>query len=210
MPEGLDSVRVVRHLALLPRANTKLETVRVIRLTRSSGSPGRAKIAMLPDMARYITSAHYELGSLPKSGPRWAAGASSGLERGEAQLGTRTINVSALLGALGPLFDEWLWTEFSQPLVSELAEAGWQVQVSYVVFASSWQERTQVLAKLASDPELLSAPGAEIVSPARPPVLSHSVRVTLALALICVGLWVLLVQLRGMSRNELARRFRRT
>jgi len=209
MPEGLDSVRVVRRLAFAPRPSTKLDTARIVRLTRASGSLGPAKIGMLPDMARHITSSNYELGSLPKSGPRWAAGASSGMERGEAQLGTRAVNVSILLGPLGPLFDDWLWTDFSQPLMLELADAGWQVQVSYVVFASSWQEQSQVLAELASDPGLLPAPSAEIRSPAKPPLLSHPIRLALALALICVGLWVLAVQLRGMSRHDLARRFRR-
>jgi AraC-like DNA-binding protein len=66
------------------------------------------------------------------------------------------------------------------------------------------------LAKLAADPELLPAAGAEIVSPAERPLLPHPFRIGIAVVLICVGLWVLVAQVRGMSRDELARRFRRS
>ena len=209
MPEALSKVRVTRVHAFVLRTDAQVAAAGIIRLRRPDTDEGPAEIAMLQNMSRYITSADCELGVLTEGGSAAAAGALSGIRRGTTKLGSRTINTSALLGRLGPLFDTSLWIELSGPLVGELEEAGWQVQASFLLFPRTWREGQQVLAQLAADPGLLPAPGSKILNPSEPPPLSDPIRLALAAALVCAGLCVLVWQLRGTSRDDVARRLGR-
>ncbi len=208
MPDSLGEIEVSRLFAFVPRTVT-LRSARLIRLTRSRPGRGPSEIAVLEHMSQYLGASDYELGSPPENGPHWAAGAASGLRRGSAELGTRTVEISAVLGRLGPLFDESLWTDAPEAFASELEQGGWQLQVSYLLFALSWREREQALAQLRAHPRLLAAPGWEALSPARPPPISDPVRLLIAAALVGAGLCVLVWQLRRMSWGEVARRLGR-
>ncbi|UCC67155.1 MAG: hypothetical protein JSV79_08390 [Armatimonadota bacterium] len=209
MPEALREVRVTRLHGFLSRADAQVAAAAIIRLRGSDTDEGPAEIAMLQNMSHYITSADCQLGVVTEGGSAAAAGALSGIRRGTIKLGSGTIDVSALLGRLGPLFDKSLWIELSRPLMRELEEAGWQVQASFLLFPRTWREQQQVLAQLAAYPGSLPAPGSKILSPAEPPALSDPIRLALAAALVCAGLCVLVWQLRGTSREEVARRLGR-
>lgn len=209
MPEAVRDLRVTRVHGFVPRKGVPVEAARVTRLSPPEGGREAMEVAMLEDLGRYITSADCDLGRVRKGDGQAAAGALSGLRQGETELGGHRVEVSSVLGHLGPLFDGSLWLETSLPLADELEEAGWRVQSGFLIFTRSWEERNQALAELTGDPGLPAEPGWEIRSPAEHPPLSASVRLLLAAALVLGGLCLLAWQLRGISREEVAHRLGR-
>jgi hypothetical protein len=208
MPAGLAARDVVRLHTFIPLKAT-LRTARVTMLTRPQDAEGPAQVAMVQNMPAYIKSADCQLGRMQPGLPPAAAGVHSGLRRGPVELGSREITIAALLGPLGPLFDDALWIELSPSLAGELEKAGWRPEVRYLLFAQTWGERAQVLAQLRDDPDLLPAAGAGILSPAEPPALSEPVRLALAAVLVLIGLAVLVRRVRRMSPGEMRRRLGR-
>jgi hypothetical protein len=208
MPAGLEAREVTRLHAFIP-LEAIVQTARVTMLTRPRDAEGPAQVAMVQNMSAYIKSSDCELGRMQSGVRPAAAGAASGMQRGQIELGSHPIKIAALLGPLGPLFDEALWIESSPSLAAELEQAGWRPEVRYLLFTQTWDERAQVLAQLQADPDLLPVRGAEILSPAEPPALSQPVRLALAAVLVLTGLAVLVRRVRRMSRGEMARRLGR-
>ncbi len=206
MPDGLAEIEIRRLLWGFWPAAVTVEPTTLIRLTPPQEDEGAPRLAIVQDVREHFSASDCQLGGLPEDGPRWAAGLTSGIGRGRAELGGRTLNVSAALDRLGPLIDDSLWTDAGDPLISELESAGWKAQVGYLIPALSWSERQQVLARLKADPSLLPAPNADILSPGQPPPISDLLRLVLAGGMVCIGLLVLLWRLRETWREELASR----
>jgi hypothetical protein len=194
MPEGLAALGAVRALALKPPI--------------SASKPQR--VLLVAGLAGLLKASDCALGSLPTS-REWQglAGSDSGLDRGPLQLNGQEVQICGLLQELGPLWDGSLVMAASESVEEALREAGWEAQARYLLFAASWDERGKMLAKLEADTQLLPTPEAMIVSPARRPPLSRGAKLVVAVALVCAGLFVLGCQLRGLSREEVARRFGR-
>ena len=197
MPAGLEEIRVVRRQFLRTRT-AETGTVEVMGLTRPKGGDGPAHVMMVEGLAALFTPADCQAGKAATGESTALAGAASGLSRGFTQLGSRTIEISGVLEGLGPLLDEALWMEWSQPLATELAGAGWRVRVRYLLLAETWAEREQILAQLGAEPGLLPTPEAEIISPAEAPPLSDALRLVLACVMVAGGVLLLVRQLRGM------------
>lgn len=208
MPAGLTTREVTRLHAFIPLA-ARIQAARVITLTRPRAAEGPAEVAMVENLSKYIKSSDCQLGRMDPGVAAAAAGAATGLRRGPVELGSHRTSIAGLLEPLGPLFDDALWIESSPSLAGELAQAGWQTQVRYLLFAETWGERAQLLAQLQADPALLPVPGAEVLSPSEPPALSQPIRLALAAALALVGLTLMVRRVRRMSREEMAQRFGR-
>jgi hypothetical protein len=190
-----------------------LESMRAVRaLTMRSPTPDLPRqVLLVPRLWGRLRNEDCALGILPEDG-LWSAlaGSESGLERGSISLAGHPVSIPAILQRLTPLFDESLVMNWSPAAQAALSAGGWEGEASYLLFADTWEERNRLLAELKSAPGALPSPGAQILSPAEKPLLSSSARQALAALLICVGLLLLALQLRGLSREDLARRFGRS
>lgn len=169
------------------------------------------QVLLVPKLWGRLRNEDCALGTLPEDG-LWSAlaGSQSGLERESISLVGHPVSISAILQRLTPLFDSSLVMDWSPAVHAALTADGWEGEASYLLFADTWEERNQLLAELKSAPEMLPSAGAEILSPAEKPLLSSAARRVLAAVLVCAGLLVLALQLRGLSREEVARRFGRS
>ena len=173
----------------------------------TSGGPA---VLLLPNMSELFGAEDCALGRVPSEGEQEAvAGDATGLVRGPTQVAGQTVEVVGLLQKLGPAFDDRLVMDPSESFEEALREAGWEAEARYFVLAETWSDRGEVLARLEAEPDLLPSPEAQVVGTSRPPVVSPLVRMMLAIALIGVGVVTIAMQLRGFSRQDLARRFRR-
>ncbi len=187
----------------------------------STGQRGQAVRALLvPHLSTLLTSADEELGRVSREAetrsnhrgtvlPRAAAGGATGAGLGLLRLDGVSVQVVALLRRLGPIFDSSLLIEDAPASREAFHSPGAIASARYLLLTDSWERRERVLARLRREPGLLPAPSAGISSPARPPALRSSGRIGLAAALICAGALVMGLQLRGISRAEMTRRFRR-
>jgi hypothetical protein len=184
--------------------------VRVVVMRNPVGDrPGQ--VLFVPELLRKLRNSDCALGVLPEeSTGHGLAGFDSQLERGTISLAGHPVSICAILQPLVPLFDVSLVMDPSPEVQDALSAAGWKGTVSYLLLSESWEERNRLLAELESRPEALPSPGAQILSPAEKPLLSPTGRMRLAAALICAGLLVIALQLRGLSRDEVARRFGRS
>ncbi len=164
------------------------------------------QILLLPELRRELHNDDCALGALPQAGGwQGLAGSSSGLERGAISLAGHPVSICATLQPLGPLFDASLIMDLSPQVQDALSAGGWKARASYLLFPSSWEERNRLLATLRSRPEALPSPDAQVLSPGERPLLGSTPRTLLSAALICAGLLIIALQLRGLSRRELAR-----
>ncbi len=189
-----------------------LESMGAVRaLTMQSPAADLPKqVLLVAELWGRLRNEDCALGILPQDG-LWSAlaGAESGLERGNISLAGHPVSIPAVLQRLAPPFDVSLVMDWSPEAQAALAADGWEGEASYLLFAGTWEERNRLLAELESVPGALPSPGARIVSPAEEPVLSSAARRALAAVLICAGLVLLALQLRGLSREDLAQRFGR-
>jgi len=194
----------------MPEALAKMGAVRAVVMT-NPGEGGRPRqVLLLPDLPARLKMSDCALGVLPAEAA-WSglAGFNSGLERGTIPLADHPVRICGLLQSLAPVFDASLVMELSEEVESALEEAGWESHAQYFLFAESWGERSRLLAGLERNPDALPTPAAEIVSPAKKPLLSKRAQIAVSAALICAGLLVLGWQVRGLSREDVARRFGR-
>jgi hypothetical protein len=169
-----------------------------------------APVLLLHELDRVIGTSDVALGALPLPGSAEAlAGAATGVPRGALALVDRDIEVVGSLQPLGEVFDGSLAMQASDDLAGAFLDAGWDCRAQYLLPAESWEERTALLARLEADPGLVPAAGVVIPSAAEQPALSRQARLTLSVVLICCGLLALGWQLRGLSREDLARGFGR-
>ena len=119
------------------------------------------------------------------------------------------VSVCWQLQPLAAVIDESLVMELSEGVESALDGVGWESHAQHFLFDQSWGERNRLVAGLEGNPDALPTADAEIVSPARKPLLSRRAQVAVSVVLICAGLLVLGLQVRGMSREDVARRFNR-
>ncbi len=193
-----------------PQALAEMGAVRAVVMTNPSQRGRPRQVLLLPDLAARLRMSDCALGLLP-AGTRWSglAGFNSGLERGTISLAGHDLWVCGLLQPLGPVFDASLVMELSEEVELALEAAGWEANARYFLFAGSWGERSRLLAGLEGNPGALPTSQAEVISQARKPLLSRRGQTALSAALIVGGLLVLGWQLRGLSREEVVRRFRR-
>jgi len=194
----------------MPEGLREMGAVRAVVMANPKAGEGPRQVVLLPDLSARLKNSDCALGSLPaEAGWSGLAGFNSELERGAISLAGRRVSVCGLLQPLAPVFDESLVMELSEGVEVALEEAGWVGRAQYFLFAASWGERNRVLAELEGNVEALPTAEAEIVSPTRRPLLSRTARTAVSAVLICGGLFVLGRQLRGLSREDLARRFGR-
>ena len=214
MPEGLKTLGAVRALVVdLPAAQNKAR-----------------RLLLVPKLSKLLSSADTELGALPQNGrgeheaatgPKAVAGAATGLGLGEAPIYTPSgdpsrpvekagsIDVVASLHHLGPLFDSALMATDSPAALEALAPLAGGASAHYFLLTRTAGERGRTLSKLHADARLLPAPNAQVLSPSEGPPASNAADLAVAAALLCGGLLVIGLQLRGVSRQDVARRFAR-
>lgn len=194
----------------MPSSLAELGAVRAVVMHAPEGTSGVPAMLLLPNMSDLFGAEDCGLGRLPSVGEQEAlAGDATGLTRGPTQVAGQTVEVVGLLQKLGPAFDDKLVMDPSESFEAALREDGWEAEARYFVLAETWRERGEVLARLEAEPDLLPSPEAHVVGTSRAPVVSPLVRVILAVALICTGVVTIAIQLRGFSRQDLERRFRR-
>jgi hypothetical protein len=192
MPDGLKAMKAI--------------DARAFERPSAEGPP--ARLLLLPNVSELLTSADLSLGRPPERGSSEAlAGIASGVDRGRLSLAGHEMKVAATLRDMGPLFDTWVVMARSRELEAALLEAGWQGRARYLLVTHSWEARARTLARLRGDPGLLPTPQAQVLSPARKPPVPMAMKLALAAGLICAGVVIMVVQLRGFSREEIARRF---
>lgn len=197
--------------AEMPAGLSRLGAVRALVMDSPAEGQPPQRVLLLPDIRETLKMSDCALGSLPEIGAWQAlAGANSGIKRGTITLAGNEVRVCGLLQQLGGILDESLVMPASEDVEAALLDAGWTARtVRYLLFTKTWHARSEMLARLGQDPKLLPAPRAQILSPARRPPLSRGPRIAISLLLVCVGLFVLAWQARGLTRDELARRFTR-
>jgi len=194
----------------MPSGLAELDAVRAVVMHAPEATSGVPAVLLLPNMSELFGAEDCALGRLPGGGEQEAvAGDATGLTRGPTQVAGQTVEVVGLLQKLGPAFDDKLVMDPSESFEEALREAGWEAQARYFVLAETWRDRGEVLERLQANPELLPSPEAHVVGTSRPPVVSPLVRMMLAIALIGMGVVTIARQLRGFSRQDLERKFRR-
>lgn len=195
----------------MPASLAELGTVRVVVMEAPEESSEVPAVLLAPNMSELLGAAEdCALGRLPSVGEQEAvAGNATDLVRGPAQVADETVEIVGVLQKLGPAFDGKLVMDPSESFEAALREAGWEAEVHYLVLADTWHARGEVLARLETEPDLLPSPEARVVGTSSPPVVSPLVRTILAVALICMGVVTIAIQLRGFSRQELEGKFRR-
>jgi len=194
----------------MPEALAEMGATRAVVMANPSEGGRPRQLLLLPELPARLKMSDCALGVLPAE-PGWSglAGFNSGLERGTISIADHRVSICGQLQSLAPVFDASLVMELSEGVESALEEAGWEGHAQYFLFAESWGERKRLMAGLERNPEALPTADAEIVSPARKPLLSKKAQTAVSAALICAGLLVLGWQVRGMSRDDVARRFGR-
>jgi len=192
----------------MPEALANMGAIRAVVIANPSDGGRPRQVLLLPDLPARLKTSDCALGVLPAEA-RWSglAGFNSGLERGTIPLAGHPVQICGLLQSLAPVFDASLVMELSEGVELALEEAGWEGHAQYFLFAESWGERDRLMAGLEGNPDALPTPAAEIVSPAKKPLLSKGAQIAVSAALICAGLLVLGWQVRGLSREDVARRF---
>lgn len=186
----------------------ELGAVRVLVLRDPSLFDEASQVLFLPDLPRRLQNADCALGGLP-AGSGWEAlaGSETGLDRGKKTLAGRDLTVTGKLQSLAPVFDQSLVMAPSQEVRQALVDSGWQDEARYLLFSDSWEERTKVLDTLSAMPEALPTSAAQIVASDERPLLSPAARIWISCALVLGGLIVAGLQFRGVSREDLTRRF---
>jgi len=196
--------------AEMPAGLSRLGAVRALVMDSPAEGQLPQRVLLLPDIRETLKMSDCALGWLPEIGARQAlAGANSGIKRGTITLAGNEVRVCGLLQQLGGVLDESLVMPASEDVEVVLLNAGWTARVRYLLFTKTWHARSEMLARLEQNPKLLPAPRAQILSPGRRPPLSRGPRIAISLLFVCVGLFVLAWQARGLTRDELARRFTR-
>lgn len=192
----------------MPDALADMGAVRAVVMANPSDEERPSQVLLLPDLGARLKMSDCALGALPADGG-WSglAGFNSGLERGTISVADREVLVCGQLQSLAPVFDASLVMEHSEDVESALETAGWESHAQYFLFAGSWDERSRLMAEFEANSGALPVSSAEIVSPAREPLLSRRGKLALSVALMCLGLLVLVWQIRGMSRGDVAQRF---
>jgi len=167
------------------------------------------RLMLLPDLPRLLKASDCALGSLPDGDREAVAGAAAGVERGEIGLGGVRLRVVGVLEPLGPSFDASLLMRPSPKVEHELKVVGWRPRAHYLLLAHNLADQEKLLAQLRARPELLPTPGAEVRSIAGRRGVPRATELTLAMALVLLGAALLFLQLHGLSREEIARRFGR-
>jgi len=195
----------------MPAGLGRLGAVRLLVMTPPEALAEFDRILLLPEAAPLLTNSDSALGPLPRSGTREvAAGAGTAMER-EDTTSAGGLQVVSRLQTLGAVFDRSLAAVGpADELAADLEASHWRSTASYLLPASSWGQRAELMARLQSDQSLLPTPEAEVISPARRPPLSRGTKRLLAAALIVLGAVVAAVQLRGVSLDGIRRRLRRT
>jgi hypothetical protein len=195
----------------MPAALGELGAIRVVVADAPPSVRPPARIVLVPDTDGLFQTSDVALGTFSQGESlRGLAGASSGIARGTLALPGGDAAVVGTLQRMGPLIDESLVMQAPEGLEDVLSREGWVCHTRYLLLARSWEERENVLARLASNPDLLPSPEAEALSPAQRPALSRLTQLAMATALVCGGLLVLGLALRGLSRGDLLHRFGRT
>ena len=192
----------------MPDELAEMGAVRAVVMADRSDEARPRQVLLLPDIGARLKMSDCALGVLPADGG-WSglAGFNSGLERGTISVAGHEVSICGQLQSLAPIFDESLVMESSNDVKSALETAGWESHARYFLFAGSWDERSRLIGEFEANPDVLPIATAEIISPARRPLLSGRGRVALSVALMCVGLLVLAWQIRGMSSEDVAQRF---
>ena len=194
----------------MPEALAEMGAVRAVVMTNPSEGGRPRQVLLLPDLPARLKMSDCALGVLPAEA-EWSglAGFNSGLERGTISAVDHRVSICGQLQSLAPIFDVSLVMELSEEVESALDEAVWESHARYLLFAESWGERNRLMAGLEGNPDALPTADAKIVSPAKKPLLSKGAQIAVSAALICAGLLMLGLQVRGMSREDVARRFGR-
>jgi len=195
----------------MPAGLGRLGAVRLLVMTPPEALAEFDRLLVLPDSTPLLTNSDSAVGALPRSGAREvAAGARTAMDRGDTA-SAGGLQVVGRLQALGAVFDRSLAAQGpADELAADLEASHWSSTASYLLPASSWGERAELMARLQSDQSLLPTPAAEVISPARRPPLSRATRRLLAAALIVLGAVVVAVQLRGVSLDDIRRGLRRS
>jgi len=194
----------------MPQALAGMGAIRAVVMANPSEGGRPRQVLLLPDLPARLKMSDCALGALPAE-PGWSglAGFNSGLERGTISVADHRVSICGQLQSLATVFDASLVMELSEEVESALEGAGWEGHAQYFLFAEGWGERNRLMAGLEGNPDALPTADAEIVSPAKKPLLSKRAQIAVSALLICAGLFVLGWQVRGMSREDVAQRFGR-
>jgi hypothetical protein len=203
MPEGL------RALGAMPASAVGLPP-----------GPGPKNALLVPRLAKLVSSADTELGKIPERASSNAslvavAGADTDLHLGATTVKGIKVQVAATLHPLGPMFDENLIMADTPEARAALGVQGRAFATSggpralYLLLTESYKESRRMVARIEANPSLLPAPHATVYTMAYPPPLSDSFTLALAAGLICAGIAVIALQLRGLTRDEINHRFAR-
>jgi len=192
----------------MPEALRDLGATSAFVLQNPVPSAEVSQVLLLPELSTRLKNADCALGHLP-SGRAWEAlaGQDTGLGRGTMTVAGHDLTITGKLQSLAPVFDESLVMSASDEVQQVLVEAGWQSQVRYLLFSDTWQQRAELLDKLRAMPDALPTPDARVIASAKKPLLSHAVRIWISCALVLGGLVVAGRQFRGVSKDDLTRRF---
>lgn len=180
----------------------RLKALRMVLMEQPDPGPS-GQVLLLPDI-RLLKASDCALGRLPERDWEAAAGASTGIRRGQAALRGAESRIVGILQPLGATFDSSLVMALSEEVLEQLQQAGWRSQAHYLLPTRGGADAERLLGRLKSDPAMLPTPKAQILSPAHPSGLSRTAIALLAVLLICAGASLLGWGVRSIRRQGLA------
>lgn len=203
--------------ASLPKGLETLDALPLVSVDLPVG-PGPRRALLTPHLGKLVTSADTELGKIPERGAgdeplAVVAGAKTGLLLGTREVKGVRVKVTALLHPLGPGFDDDILladTPGARAALGVPERPGANARAIYLLPEESYWENRRLMARLTSERGLLPMPESKVITSARPPLLSDTAKRVLAIGFVCAGLIVFAFQLRGLTRDELSRRFARS
>lgn len=202
--------------AAMPQGLAKLGAMRALSVGLAQGT-GPRRLLLVSDMGKMLSSGDTALGGLPGHAagegsslpPKAVAGVAAELSPGPATVGGIRVEIGAVLQHLGPMLDSTVILPDTPGSLAALGPLAQKASVRYLLLTQTPGARGSMLDKLCADPSLLPAPGAQVLSPVPQLPLLDVVRVSVALVLACAGVLVIGLQLRGLTREDMARRFAR-